>query len=73
MIAAQQPGELALDLDFLLQRPFMGTEDALPDMQRLRDVGVLLVRAGGDADAALASSGAIRLTQAQGVVAWRLP
>jgi len=58
---------------FLVQRPFMGTEAALPDPGRLRGIGVLLVEDGSAAEAALGGSGARRVAAAQGIAAWRLP
>ncbi len=67
-------GFAAIFTAFLVQRPFMGTEAALPeDPARLRGIGLLLVAAGGEAEAALAARGARRVAVAQGIAAWALP
>jgi hypothetical protein len=66
-------GFAAIFTAFLVQRPFMGTEDALPESERLRGIGLLLVAENGAADAALAARGAQRVAAARGIAAWRLP
>jgi hypothetical protein len=66
-------GFAAIFTAFLVQRPFMGTEDALPGPERLRGIGLLLVAENGAADAELAGRGAQRVAAAQGIAAWRLP
>ncbi|WP_270936179.1 ArnT family glycosyltransferase [Falsiroseomonas oryzae] len=74
--SVEELGFAAIFAAFLLDRPFQGTEAALPPPGRFAELGtgVVLVRPGGAADQALAQQpGALRMPlRSTAVAAWRL-